>query len=450
MKWKPYPKYKESGVNWLGEVPEGWAVTRLKYVASLKGRLGWQGLRADEYTEDGPYLVTSEHFSNEQIDWLRCYHVTPDRYAQAPEIQLRPDDLLMMKDGAAMGKLAYVESIPGPACLNSHLLLFRPLKRRFANRFLFFVLGTPSFKAYMAQERTGTTFFGISQESIGSFRLALPPIEQQHQILEHLNRRVIELDSLISKQERLIELLQEKRQALISHAVTKGLNSDAPMKPSGVEWLGEVPEHWKVTRLKYTVPSITVGIVVTPAKYYVDEGVPCLRSLNISSKVINTENFVYISPEANKLLRKSQIRAGDVVVVRTGQTGTAAVVTADLDGANCIDLLIIRRSGLMAPEFLCHFLNSEQTIAQVEAVSEGAIQSHYNTSTLSELKVCVPPIREQIDILDFLDRGIKRIDTLLTRTQAAISLMREHRTALISAAVTGKIDVRETQPSAHA
>src|ERR1035441_6939632 len=128
-----YQSYKESGLAWLGKVPGHWDVTPLKHVASLKGRLGWQGLRADEYTEDGPFLVTSEHFANEAIDWTRCYHVTPERYAQAPEIQLRADDVLLMKDGAAMGKLAYVHFIPGPACLNSHLLLFRPLNGRFAN-----------------------------------------------------------------------------------------------------------------------------------------------------------------------------------------------------------------------------------------------------------------------------------------------------------------------------
>jgi restriction endonuclease S subunit len=253
MKLPRYPKYKDSGVKWLGKFPEHWEVKPLKYIASLKGRLGWQGLRSDEYTDDGPFLVTSEHFSNDKIEWHRCYHVSPDRYDLAPEIQLKSGDLLMMKDGAAMGKLAFLDELPGPACLNSHLLLFRPQNGRFENRFLYYVLGGPGFNSYMVQRRTGTTFFGISQESIGSFSFAIPPISEQNSILAFLRDEASKIDALVEEQRRLIELLKEKRQAAISRAVTKGLNSDTPMKDSGVEWLGEVPEHWEVLQLKWAV-----------------------------------------------------------------------------------------------------------------------------------------------------------------------------------------------------
>ena len=210
----------DSGVEWIGKAPAHWDVQPLKYVSKMKGRLGWQGLRADEYTEDGPFLVTSEHFTNDQIDWNRCYHVSPERYAMAPEIQLRDCDLLIMKDGAAMGKLAYVDCLPGAACLNSHLLLFRPLNGRFENRFLYYVLGGQGFRTYMHQTRTGTTFFGISQESIGSFTFALPPISEQRQILDFLNREMFKIDELTSEATRAIDLLQERRTALISAAVT--------------------------------------------------------------------------------------------------------------------------------------------------------------------------------------------------------------------------------------
>ena len=216
----PAASMKDSGIEWMGMVPEHWEIKPLKYIASLKGRLGWQGLRSDEYTEDGPFLVTSEHFTNDRIDWPRCYHVSPDRYAIAPEIQLQEGDLLMMKDGAAMGKLAYVDNLPGAACLNSHLLLFRPLRGRFENRFLYYVLGGPEFRTYMVRERTGTTFFGISQESIGTFPFACPPITEQREILEFLSRETSKLDSLTAEAESAIALLQERRTALISAAVT--------------------------------------------------------------------------------------------------------------------------------------------------------------------------------------------------------------------------------------
>src|SRR6266404_4968614 len=140
-----------------------------------------------------------------------------------------PQHLVVMKDGAAMGKLAYVDELPGPACLNSHLLLFRPRENHFLNRFLYYVLASPGFKTYVVQERTGTTFFGISQESIGAFPFVMPPHSEQSRIAAFLDRETAKIDALIDEQKRLIKLLKEKRQAIISHAVTKGLDPMAPM-----------------------------------------------------------------------------------------------------------------------------------------------------------------------------------------------------------------------------
>ena len=221
----------------------------IKFNTYMKGRLGWQNLRADEYTEDGPLLVSSEHFYDDRIAWEECNHASQERYEIAPEIQLRPHDVLFMKDGAAMGKLAYVDELPAPACINSHLLLMRPQYSSYVPRFLFYVLKSHMFQAYMITRRTGTTFFGFSQESMGEFPLSFPSVKEQFQIVDFLDRETTQIDALIAKQKRLIAVLQEKRQALISHAVTKGLNPDAPMKDSGVEWLGEVPAHWELVRV---------------------------------------------------------------------------------------------------------------------------------------------------------------------------------------------------------
>jgi type I restriction enzyme S subunit len=205
MSFPSYTNYRATGLDWPHKIPEHWRVIPLKHVASLKGRLGWQGLRSDEYTEEGPYLVTSEHFSNDRVDWERCHHVSSDRYDLAPEIQLRPHDLIVMKDGAAMGKLAYIDHLPGPACLNSHLLLFRPRENDFLNRFLYYVLASPSFKTHIVQERTGTTFFGISQESIGAFPFVMPPVSEQSAITSFLDRETAKIDALVEEQKRLIE-----------------------------------------------------------------------------------------------------------------------------------------------------------------------------------------------------------------------------------------------------
>jgi type I restriction enzyme S subunit len=216
---------RDSGVEWLGEVPEHWnEVSRIKYISSLKGRQGWQGLKAEEYLEKGPHVVSSAHFTNHQIQWDACPRVSPDRYERDNNIQLSEGDLLLMKDGAAMGKLAYVDELPGRACLNSHLLLFRPKNQNevmvYSPRFMYYFMQTEFFQSHIKIYGTGVTFLGISQQAIGNYRLAFPPLSEQQVITEFLERETDKLDKLARKQLSMMFLLQERRTALISAAVT--------------------------------------------------------------------------------------------------------------------------------------------------------------------------------------------------------------------------------------
>ena len=186
----------------------------------MKGRIGYENLRSDEYTDEGPYLVSSVHFKGGKIEWDKCNHVTRERFEMSPDIILQKHDVLFMKDGALMGKLAYIDELPGKACLNSHLLLMRPLKGKYLPKFLLYVLMTDVFEAYMIEERKGTTFFGFSQESMGNFPLSLPPISEQKEICDYIDRKTKQLDDLAAKAETAIERLREYRAALISSAVT--------------------------------------------------------------------------------------------------------------------------------------------------------------------------------------------------------------------------------------
>jgi type I restriction enzyme S subunit len=182
--------------------------------------------------------------------------------------------------------------------------------------------------------------------------------------------------------------------------------------------------------------------VVEPSKYYVDDGVPALRSLNVSPGEITRENMVYISDESNDSLAKSQLRSGDIVAVRSGQTGVAAVVPPELDGCNCIDLIIIRKPEQGCERFLCWYLASDAALYQFEGGSDGAIQKHFNIGTAMNLLVAWPSEIEQREIASFLDDELGKLDCLVTSTLRAITLLKEHRSALIAAVVTGKIDVR--------
>lgn len=444
MTFRPHSKYKTSGSEWLPEIPEHWTLVPLKYVALLKGRLGWQGLRADEYTEDGPFLVTSEHFANDRVDWKRCHHVSLERYELAPEIQLQPHDLLMMKDGAAMGKLAYVHELPGLACLNSHLLLFRPRGDRFMNRFLYYVLGTAVFAAYVAQKKTGTTFFGISQERIGQFPLVLPPLDEQIAIASFLDSETGKIDALVDEQQRLIELLREKRKAVISHAVTKGLNPDTKIKDSGVEWLGEVPEHWEVRSISSLSTKITNGYVGPTRDILVDDGVRYLQSLHIKNNRIIFDVPYYVTKEWSDNHEKSILKKGDVLVVQTGDIGQVAVVPDEFSGCNCHALIIVSpRHDVIYGDWLSWVLNSEYGFHCLLSIQTGALHPHLNCGNVKTLYVPVPPKSEQLELTQWLETILREIDELVTTVETAVSLLQERRAALISAAVTGKIDVRD-------
>jgi len=194
--------------------------------------------------------------------------------------------------------------------------------------------------------------------------------------------------------------------------------------------LNEVPIHWDYGPLRRFVPNVSVGIVVTPARYYVPSGVPCLRGLNISSGAIDSDDLVYLTTEANRLHRKSMLHAGDIVLVRTGRTGIPAVVPAAYEGANCVDLLIVRRSGRFLPGFLWYFLQSHAATEQAALNSEGALQSHYNTETLSRTLTIVPPIAEQQQIVAYLDKTLGDISKAVEALRSAIVILKRYRSAL--------------------
>lgn len=418
-----------------------WATVPLKHVATLKGRLGWQGLKADQYTEHGPFLVTSEHFVNDKVDWARCYHVSQERFELAPDIQLQPGDLMIMKDGAAMGKLAFIDELPGEACLNSHLLLFRPKNDRFVPRYLYYVLRSPHFQTFLVQERTGTTFFGISQENIGNYRLSLPPLPEQTTIATFLDHETAKIDALVEEQKRLIELLKEKRQAVISHAVTKGLNPDARMKDSGIEWLGEVPEHWEVMSLRRVCQKIMTGR--TPTSEAPSEetlGVPWFTPGDFGGSIDLVISSKQVSANAIEEGEASSFPSGSVLIVGIGATlGRVGYIPQPSSGNQQINAVV--PGGALSGEFLAYSLAVKADVMRY--LSNASTIGIMNQEKTKEIVIAVPPLGEQQQLLAHIRNELAKLSTLALAADEAISLLSERRSALISAAVTGKIDVRK-------
>lgn len=388
-----------------------------------------------------------------EIEYVDIGSVTLDRgieqtqqfnFAAAPSRArrlVRDGDILVSTVRTYLKAIAPIRLPASNLVVSTGFAVVRPGPRLHSG-FAKYSLQSSEFVDEVISRSTGVSYPAINASDLARIRLPLPPNDEQSAIAAFLERETAKIDALIAEQEKLIALLAEKRQATISHAVTKGLNPDAPMKDSGVPWLGEVPGHWEINRLKSISPQITVGIVVEPSKYYVDSGVPALRSLNVAPGRVVEDNFVFISVESNELLSKSRLRAGDLVSVRSGQTGTTAVVPESLDGCNCIDLIIIRKPRDDSEQFLCWFLGSDAAIQQFSSGSGGAIQQHFNIGTAMNLQIPLPPREEQDAIVKFLEAESAKIESLHRASEQSIDLLQERRSALIAAAVTGQIDVR--------
>jgi type I restriction enzyme S subunit len=417
MSIPPYPAYKPTGIGWLPEAPAHWQVCPAKrFMEATGGGTLIKGGCAQE-AADGLFPAYS---ASGQDVWLDTF-------------QHQRPGIVLSAVGARCGKTFKADGRWGVVANTNCLFPVGDAQRDF----LWYVTND---ERWWEIGGTAQPFVRVGDTLARIW--VLPPTAEQRAIAAFLDRECGKIDALVAEQERLIALLKEKRQAVISHAVTKGLDPTAPMKDSGVAWLGQVPAHWEVKRLKQFVGGVTVGVVVMPSQYYADGGVPALRSLNVREMAVSMGSLVYFGHEANAALAKSMLRTDDLVAVRTGKPGTTAVVPPELDGANCIDLILIRRSASFVSRFLGYVMNSSVCHIQYAAGSEGALQQHFNIETAGNLQIALPPLADQSAITAFLDGAIGNLDTLTTEAERAIVLLKERRAALISAAVTGKIDVR--------
>ena len=215
----PDAELKDSEIEWIGEMPITWKKARIKFNYYLKGRIGWQGLKANEFIEEGPYLVTGTDFCNGKVNWSTCYHISQERFDEAPEIHVKKGDLLITKDGT-VGKVAYIDEKPEQVSLNSHLLIMRPLVYDYSNRFLFWVIQSNVFKKYFGLTQYGTIMASLSQEKINDFSYVMPSVDEQIHIANYLDEKCEEIQESIYKRERIIEQLRAYKKSLIYEVVT--------------------------------------------------------------------------------------------------------------------------------------------------------------------------------------------------------------------------------------
>ena len=418
MKFKPYPNYKPSSIERLGNVPSGWKVKRLKQVASVFP----SNVDKKSYEDEPPVRLCNytDVYYNDTITADLEFMVATASPEQIAKFTLRAGDTIITKDSETADDIAiaaYVPNdIPGVIC-GYHLAMVRPLHGAFGG-FIKRFFDSNYAKSKFATLANGLTRVGLGQYALDNVELPFPPYEEQVAIASFLDRETAKIDTLIVKQEKLIELLKEKRQAVISHAVTKGLDPSVPMKPSGVEWLGDVPEHWRIERLA-KVAYLQRGYDLTKDEM-VEGSVPVVTSSGINGY----HNF-------------AKVAAPGVVTGRYGSTGNFFYIEHDYWPHNTA--LYVKNFYGNSERFIFHMLST----LPFDMFNEKAAVPGINRNDVHRLFVAVPPFEEQKAIVCHIEDTLKKIALLISKAESAIRLQKEHRTALISAAVTGKINVRE-------
>jgi len=435
MRLKPYPSYKESKVEWLGRIPEHWNIKPLKVFFEFE-----KGRKAQE--------LTAEYICDHPGDYPVYSGQTDDAGVMGRISSFEYDEPAVIFTTTVGARVMTPLVLRGQFSLSQNCLIMRPRNGNVSVLFVFYQLH-PLF----AFERGAIPSYmqpSLRIADLNQFAIGCPPVAEQESIASFLDRETGRIDTLVKKKERLIELLQEKRTALISHAVTQGLNPNVPKKDSGIPWLGRIPEHWLSLPFKRFVESMCDGPFGSDMKssHYSDTGIRLIRLQNIGVGYFDNADQAFIPESHFRSLSGHDALPGDLLVAGLGDpnnpVGRACLlphmVPIAMVKADCFRVRLNQKQ--LTHPFVAHFLCSSAARAAAQDQTRGATRERMNLTGLSQITVAVPPLAEQDTIVKHINQETFKLDALMAKALRAIELLREYRTGLISAAVTGQIDVR--------
>jgi type I restriction enzyme, S subunit len=439
-RYQAYPEYKDSGVEWMGEVPVGWKVLPCRTaVVNIADKN--EGAIIQEYLSLMANVGVIKYEDKGDVG-----NKKPDDLSKCKIV--RKGDLVINSMNYAIG--SYGMSPYNGVCSPVYIVL--KVNESIATRkFALRIFGNAPFQKHIATFGNGILAHraAIGWEDIKGEHVPIPPEREQLAIASFLDHETAKIDTLIEKQQQLIALLKEKRQAVISHAVTKGLNPDAPMKDSGVEWLGEVPEHWLVSKGKYLFDFITSGSRGW-ASFYSDEGALFFRIANLTRDTINPklDSVQRVSPPHGSEGERAVIKVNDLLISITADLGSVCVADGSIAGGYVSQHVSLCRpsESVDSARWLAYYILSDISKEQLLGAGYGGTKIQLSLEDIRDLRIARPPADEQISLSKFIDSQMEKFRNLTNKAEIQINLLQERRTALISATVTGKIDVRNWQP----
>jgi type I restriction enzyme, S subunit len=450
-KYKKYEKYKDSGIEWIGAVPETWDNSKLKYIVTTTKGFAF---KSELFKEQGIPIIKTTDIKQGKIDKTITY-IDEELKDNFKAVSLKENDILMSTVGSkpevvnsAVGQIGKVQREYEGSLLNQNAVILRISNEIILNEYLFYFLSSNNYRKYLDLYAHGTANqASLSLKDILDFKMYLPNFNVQEQIANFLDKKTSEIDSLIADKERLIFILEEKRKAIITEAVTTGLNLNVKIKDSGVEWIGEIPEHWEINRLK-NVSSIQVSNVDKKSV----EGETTVFLCNYTDVYYNdkiTKNMEFMKATAKQeQIKAFSLKKDDVIITKDSETpgdiGRASWVQEDMKEVLCgYHLAQIRPRSFMNGRFLYYLHESPKIREQYCSNANGVTRFGLSKDSIKNSLIIVPPLEEQGKIAHFLDNKISLIDSMKIDINLQIEKLKEYRQSLISEAVTGKIDVRD-------
>lgn len=433
---RTYERYKDSGIEWIGEMPEHWEVKKMKYCVDL---INGYSFKPEQYTTDGTPVVRIGDIDG-NVDLENAKKVDSELLATLKDFIIKKGDILLALTGATIGKSALFNT-EELAFLNQRVGILRT-KTATNKQYIRYVIMSNIFREFVDLYCGGSAQENIGKAQLDNYFIQLPPFPEQTSIANYLDTKTTEIDQTIADKEALINLYEEEKKALINEAVTKGLNPTIKLKPSGIDWLGDIPEHWEVKKLKY-LGIIKYGLGQPPKEK--EEGLPLIRATNIERGIITENNLIFVDPDDIPYERDPVLKENDIIVVRSGAyTADSAIIPKKYEGA-ITGYDMVFRPNKVVPQFIAYcFLSNYVLNNQLVPLTIRAAQPHLNREELGDTMILFPPLQEQTAIVQYIETETANINEKITLAKQEIELLKEFRQALIFEAVTGKIKVYDT------
>ena len=433
-KLEKYSSYKDSGVEWLGEIPEHWEIDKLKNYCKAFGRIGFRGYNTSDLVNEseGAITISPSNIFEYSMTFNKCSFLRWEKYYESPEIQIEENDILIVKTGSTFGKIGMVKNLPEKATINPQLLVLKDIK--IEQRFFYYMMTSSVIQTQVNQQVIGSTIPTISESKILNFVSILPSKEEQTKIASFLDEKTAQIDEVISQKEKLIELLKERKQIVINDAVTKGLDKDVEFVDSGVEWIGKIPKHWEISKVKNIFK-----LIIEPApkaneeellSIYTDIGVRPRKELAEKGNKASTTDGYW------------RVKKGDFIVNKL-LAWMGAIGLSEYEGVTspAYDILRAKKDivGIYYHELFRLKVFSQEMKKYSRGIMDMRLRLYFDK--FGNILIPYPSYDEQIKIVEYIENQTTKIDKAIELQQNYISKLKEYKASLIDSVVTGKVRI---------